>query len=138
MSTKCRLRTKTVDWHSSVHTDHKILNIEAHNEDKCTTNKMADNSFDPRNLYGRDSLTDRFLLHRDFHSWFNFATEMWKRNKEYKTFLTFLFPLLVGSKCTCCKANRDLKVEYHTILYTFFSVYKNKLSRTLALKFSKF
>lgn len=81
VSTKCRLRTKTVDWHSSVHTDHKILDIEAHNEDKCTTNKMAHSSFDPRNLYGRDSLTDRLLLHRDFHSWFNFATESFM-NKE--------------------------------------------------------
>ena len=35
VSTKCRLRTKTVEWHSSVHTDHKILNIEGHNEDEC-------------------------------------------------------------------------------------------------------
>ena len=34
---KCKLRTKAVDWYSSVHTDHKTLNNEAYNKDEYVT-----------------------------------------------------------------------------------------------------
>ena len=51
---KCKLRTKpwTMDWHSSVRTDHKILNDEAHSVDQYITTHGI--PWIPQNVCGRD------------------------------------------------------------------------------------
>ena len=52
VSMKCRLGQNlwTMDWHTSVRTDHKLLNDGTNNEDECTTTRYMI-PWIPRNLY---------------------------------------------------------------------------------------